>query len=279
MNPNEAYNRFFRELFLAELMSRDQGWVLKGGTNLYCQIPGARHTRDLDLYRQDDPTSFLRAAAELVETMDEAKIGSYRFNVSIPKGETVDGAIDNISLKVEIFYGVNPVVEFGIDVSGDLHVPVVTDFLDVQRSDGLDLEFMERDYRIRSYPIENQIADKISAMYELHGLRQQPSTRYRDLYDIALISLELRADASRLAEALRIQAKIRCLTLPLELHLPSSEWADGYARLIGRLVGPRQEIIEVNDALRIAGALANPILSSVESTVTGEWSPDAGRWI
>lgn len=99
MNPNEAYNRFFRELFLAELMSRDQGWVLKGGTNLYCQIPGARHTRDLDLYRQDDPTSFRRAAAELVETMDEAKIGPYRFKVSIPKGETVNGAIDNISLK------------------------------------------------------------------------------------------------------------------------------------------------------------------------------------
>lgn len=99
MNPNEAYNRFFRELFLAELMSRDQGWVLKGGTNLYCQIPGARHTRDLDLYRQDDPTSFRRAAAELVESMDEAKIGPYRFKVSIPKGETVNGAIDNISLK------------------------------------------------------------------------------------------------------------------------------------------------------------------------------------
>lgn len=36
-------HQFFRELFFAELMAADDRWILKGGTNLYCRIPVARH--------------------------------------------------------------------------------------------------------------------------------------------------------------------------------------------------------------------------------------------
>lgn len=278
ITPNVAYNRFFRELFLAELMNRDQGWVLKGGTNLYYRIPGARHTRDLDLYRQDDPTSYRQAAEELVETMNETRIGPYRFSVTVPKDETVSGTIDNINLTVEVFHGVSPLLVFGIDVSGDLHVPTVTETLTVKRSDHIDLEFMGREYTIRSYPIENQIADKIAAMYELHRHAGQPSTRHRDLYDLALIALELSVDAADLAHALRIQAQVRGLTLPQELRLPSSAWVDGYARLIRNMPHPRKEITDVNEALRIAGALVDPVLTASEGTATGTWSPSIRRW-
>lgn len=38
--PNDVYNQFFREVFLHELMRQDSGWVLKGGSNIYCRIPG-----------------------------------------------------------------------------------------------------------------------------------------------------------------------------------------------------------------------------------------------
>ena len=279
LTPNDAYNRFFRELFLAELMTRDQGWVLKGGTNLYCRIPGARHTRDLDLYRQDDPTSYRQAAEELVETMHKTMIGPYRFSVTAPKDETVSGTIDNINLTVEVFHGVNPILVFGIDVSGDLHVPAVTDTLTVQRSDHIDLEFMDRQYTIRSYPIENQIADKIAAMYELHRHDNQPSTRYRDLYDLALIALELQVDAADLAHALRTQAQVRALSLPPQLRLPSSTWVDGYARLIKNMPTPREDISDVHEALRIAGALINPVLAAAEDPASGTWSPTTRCWI
>lgn len=51
-NPNDVYNQFFREVFLHELMQHQNGWVLKGGSNIYCRVPGARQTKDLDLYRQ-----------------------------------------------------------------------------------------------------------------------------------------------------------------------------------------------------------------------------------
>lgn len=277
--PNDTYNRFFRELFLADLMNRDDGWILKGGTNLYCRIPGARHTRDLDLYRQHDPTAYLQAAADLIETMHGATIGPYRFTVTAPEHETVNGTIDSINLTVEVFHGVSPILVFGIDVSGDLRVPEVTDTVTVERSDQVELEFMDRDYIIRSYPIENQVADKVSAMYELHGHRRQASTRYRDLYDIALIALELEIDATRLADALRIQAQIRGLILPRELYLPNAKWVEGYTKLTRTMPQPREEIIDVDDALRIAGALTDPVLLSLEDTVAGTWSPRTGHWI
>ncbi|WP_257162285.1 nucleotidyl transferase AbiEii/AbiGii toxin family protein [Corynebacterium cystitidis] len=259
-------------------MNCDHGWVLKGGTNLYCRIPGARHTRDLDLYRQDDPTSYRQATDDLVETMHETGIGPYRFTVTAPKDETVSGVIESMNLTVEVFHGVSLILVFGIDVSGDLQVPTVTDTLTVERSDRIDLEFVGREYTIRSYPIENQIADKIAAMYELHGHSKQPSTRYRDLYDIALIALELGVDAADLANALRTQEQVRSLTLPQELRLPSSTWVDGYASLVKNVPNPREEITEVNEALRIAGALVNPVLAASEDTVTGTWSPSTGRW-
>lgn len=278
LSPNDVYNRFFRELFLAKLMNHDQGWVLKGGTNLYCRIPGARHTRDLDLYRQDDPTSYRQAAEELVETMNETTIGPYRFSVTAPKDETVSGTIENINLTVEVFHGVSSILSFGIDVSGDLHVPAVTDTLTVKRSDHIDLEFMDREYTIRSYPVENQIADKVAAMYELHRHDNQPSTRYRDLYDLALIALELSVNAADLAHALNTQAQVRGLTLPQKIRLPSSTWIDGYARLVRNLPNPRKEIADVNEALHIVGTLVNPILTASADPVTGTWSPNAGRW-
>lgn len=47
---SDVYNQFFREVFLNELMQEGEGWVLKGGTNVYCRIPGARQTKDLDIY-------------------------------------------------------------------------------------------------------------------------------------------------------------------------------------------------------------------------------------
>lgn len=69
--PNDVYNQFFREVFLHELMRLNDGWVLKGGTNIYCRIPGARQTKDLDLFRQYAPTSALKAADSLIATMNK----------------------------------------------------------------------------------------------------------------------------------------------------------------------------------------------------------------
>lgn len=233
LTPNAVYSRFFREVFLAELMVKDPGWVLKGGTNLYCLIPGARHTQDLDLYRQDSPTGHRDAATTLITVMNQTTVGPYTFEVHNPRAETVSGTIDNIQLTVIVRFGTGEFSRFSIDVSGDLEVPAVTEPLMVSRSDPLDVPFVAQTFPVLSYPVENQLADKVCAMYEVHGSRA--STRYRDLYDIGLIALELEVDTEKLRVALRKQEHIRAITLPSRMVLPGEEWLVWEGYLVARV--------------------------------------------
>lgn len=274
--PNAVYSRFFREVFLAELMATDPVWVLKGGTNLYCLIPGARHTQDLDLYRQASPTGHRAAADTLIAAMDRTTVGPYTFDVRNPRKETVSGTVENIQLTVIVRFGTTEFSRFNIDVSGDLEAPTVTEPLAVTRADPLEVPFARRSFTVLSYPIENQLADKTCAMYEIHGTRH--STRYRDLYDIALIALELEVDAEKLRTALKQQSRIRALTLPPRLLLPSDEWPAGYQKFVGTLHQPRPELRAVDSALTTAEALLNPVLSPDNPITAGRWSPDRRQW-
>lgn len=274
--PNAVYSRFFREVFLAELMATDPVWVLKGGTNLYCLIPGARHTQDLDLYRQASPTGHRAAADTLIAAMDRTTVGPYTFDVRNPRKETVSGTVENIQLTVIVRFGTTEFSRFNIDVSGDLEAPTVTEPLAVTRADPLEVPFARRSFTVLSYPIENQLADKTCAMYEIHGTRH--STRYRDLYDIALIALELEVDAEKLRTALKQQSRIRALTLPPRLLLPSDEWPAGYQKFVGTLHQPRPELRAVDSALTTAEALLNPVLFPDNPITAGRWSPDRRQW-
>lgn len=265
LTPNVVYSRFFREVFLAELTAKDQGWVMKGGTNLYCLIPGARHTQDLDLYRQDSPTDHRDAAFMLMKVMDQATVGPYTFEVRNPRVEKISGTIDNIQLTVIVRFGTGEFSRFSIDVSGNLEVPVVTEPLMVTRSDSLDVPFVAQTFPVLPYPVENQLADKVCAMYEVHGPRA--STRYRDLYDIGLIALELEVDAEKLRTALRRQQQIRNVALPSHMVLPSEEWLTGYEKFIGTLHQPRGELNDVDNALAVAGELMNPMLTDNDPRV------------
>ncbi len=72
------------------------------------------------------------------------------------------------------------------------------------------------------------IADKLSAMYATYG--SGPSTRYRDLYDLAMIVDQLPFDEQTLIEALRTQQRLRRITIPSALIEPARGWADAYDR-------------------------------------------------
>ncbi|WP_018297209.1 nucleotidyl transferase AbiEii/AbiGii toxin family protein [Corynebacterium lubricantis] len=277
LTPNAVYSRFFREVFLAELMATDPGWVLKGGTNLYCRIPGARHTQDLDLYRQDSPTGHRDAAQTLITVMDRTKVGPYTFEVRNPRAEQASGTIDNIELTVIVRFGTGEFSRFSIDVSGDIEVPTVTEPLLVTRSDPLDVPFAQSTFAVLSYPVENQLADKTCAMYEIHGARA--STRYRDLYDIGLIALELEVDGGRLRTALDRQAQIRGVRLPPEMVLPSDEWPAGYEKFARTLHQPRPELLGVEDALTRAGLLLNPLLTTSDQVKGKVWPAETQQWV
>lgn len=258
------YNQFFREVFLHELMQDQHGWVLKGGSNIYCRVPGARQTKDLDLYRQDDPTSSTGAAASLVAAMNGHVAGPYTFRVSHPDRTSAAGTVDSERINVTVIHGVNNrLLSFGVDVSGDLEVTGAVESLTVAASYEVDTEFLPHRFRVFSYPVASQIADKVCAMYERHGATPpgRASTRYHDLYDVALMARELTVTATDLRAALDIQCQVRRMTLPERLDLPDDVWTTQYPDKAQKFGSERWGLKDLDEALRVAGLLVDPVLS------------------
>lgn len=280
-NPNDVYNQFFREVFLHELMQHQNGWVLKGGSNIYCRVPGARQTKDLDLYRQDDPTSSTGAADALVAAMNDHRVGPYTFRVEHPDRAGAAGTVDSERINVAVIHGVNNrFLFFGVDVSGDLEVTGIVEPLIVPASFGVDTEFLPHSFRVYSYPVASQIADKVCAMYERHGEIPpgKASTRYHDLYDVALMSRELTVSAVDLRAALNTQCQVRKMTLPERLVIPDSSWMNQYPAKAKNFGSERWGLKELDEALRVAGLLVDPILSGELGGLDQSWDCTALLW-
>jgi nucleotidyltransferase AbiEii toxin of type IV toxin-antitoxin system len=82
----------------------------------------------------------------------------------------------------------------------------------------------------RAYPLIDHIADKVAAMFELHGQTRAPSTRYKDLVDVVAIVLAARVGAESQMAALRSEENRRGLRLPGHFTVPDRKlWERGYA--------------------------------------------------
>lgn len=275
------YNQFFREVFLHELMQHQNGWVLKGGSNIYCRVPGARQTKDLDLYRQDDPTSSTGAADALVAAMNGHRVGPYRFQVEHPDRTGAVGTVDSERIDVTVIHGVNNrFLSFGVDVSGDLAVTGTVEPLIVPASYEVTTEFLPQTFRVYSYPVASQIADKVCAMYERHGETPpgKASTRYHDLYDVALMARELTVSAADLRAALNTQCQVRKMTLPERLVIPDDSWTNQYPAKAKKFDSERWGLNELDEALRVAGLLIDPILSGEIDGLGQSWDCAAMLW-
>lgn len=281
LQPNTAYNQFFREVFLNELMQTDGGWVLKGGTNVYCRIPGARQTKDLDLYRNIDPTSALSAAEFLVEVMDGHQAGPYTFDLERTFRKTLAGPVENERVKVAVRLGAgNEFAEFNIDVSGDLEVSGSVEKVTVKASFDLVTDFFPTAFQVTSYPVENQIADKVAAMYDRYGEAppKKASTRYHDFFDIALMASKLSVEADSLRRALEQQCKLRGVDLPNEMSEPEPGWGDVYEQKATKLGWGSEELCAFEGALAVSGRLLNPLLAKDPSIHGATWNPVNSSW-
>ncbi|OFT85565.1 hypothetical protein HMPREF3101_02715 [Corynebacterium sp. HMSC29G08] len=68
-------------------------------------------------------------------------------------------------------------------------------------------------------------------------------------------------DTEKLRTALQNQQHIRVITLPSRMVLPGEERLVGYEKFISTLQQPRAELHGVDNALVVAGALLDPILT------------------
>lgn len=254
-DPTEAYNTFFRMLFTGALNEHD-GWVLKGGTHLMCRLTNARHTMDLDLFRQGERTS-TTSVDQLRAVMEGRVVGRYTFRI----GEAHPGMgedLDVSRVKVSVFDGTTEVASFNIDLSAAVVLNAPPDVVEVSRGDTAVLPGYPATMPVRLYPIENQMADKLCALYSLYG--SGPSTRYRDLYDLAMIVTQLPFDPAILVEALGTQQQVRRVALPNRLGEPAPGWAARYDKQLRRSPG-------AIPPFTIYVAAMNVVRDAVESSV------------
>lgn len=160
---------------------------------------------------------------------------------------------------------------FPIDLARELHLIATPEI--VHPTAVVDLPGLSQLPAILVHPLPDLVADKVCTMYEHHGETRIPSTRYRDLVDLALIVTSCRLDAAPTAQALKAESHRRAIHLPKQLASPGPGWQAGYAA-IARLTGLDANLHTLTEALDQVGRCLNPLLDGTRTI--GYWDPDTG---
>ncbi len=127
---------------------------------------------------------------------------------------------------------------------------------------------------MRLYPLVDQVADKVAAMYETYNGR--PSGRFRDLVDLVIIltANDIDVDTDLLARALSAQEHRRQMRLPSAMTRPGPAWDSGYAAEAARTTVP-EPLRTLTAALDRVGNDLNPILAQLDA-LRGQLGKDPG---
>ena len=221
---NTVRRQFVLECYLARVFALpDCMWLLKGGTGLIVRIPGARHSRDLDLCR----TARTRDLEESIHELVEAGRPSDRdpFVFEIVRRTQITGA-EGHQLTVTARLAGTEYEKFPIDMT------VRPDFVGrveiVSKPLPLQIDDVRQPPPMRLYPMADQVADKVAAMYETHG--GNASGRYRDLVDLVLITSQVELVPDDVIAARHLQEAVRNIVLPVRMTSPGPTWAANYPR-------------------------------------------------
>lgn len=273
----ELRRRFVFERFLALVFDPRDGvdgavpgqWVLKGGTGLLMRLSDARYSRDIDLVRIDavDP----RAAVEELRQLTAPRPGDLLTFTVDPKWKTAQ-AHQGIVVRATASIGATW-AEFSIDLALETHAVAAPEH--IRPDPVVDIPGLPPPPEFTIYSIADQIADKVGAMYEVHGEARWPSSRFRDLVDLALIISAVEFDATPLVAALQAQPEHRPALdrIPTEIVAPSPDWAAGYLAEARNSPLPG-DLQSLQVALAHVGACLNPLLTGSRSV--GVWRPGAG---
>lgn len=264
----ELRREFLFQRFLALLFSGPEGrWVIKGGASLLMRLADARSSKDLDLLHlgEVEPEE---AIAELRE-FTAPREGDYLTFV-IGEGVSYSRANPVVEISVTSYIGAL-YGRFPIDLATELHLRATPER--IRPTPVVDLPGLAELPEVVVYPLTDQVADKVCAMYELYGDRQSPSSRYRDLIDLALIVSTCELKAVPISRALQSESTRRQMQLPLAMVSPAPNWPEGY-RAYARKTRIDGALHNMETALEYVGSCLNPLLSG--SRDTGRWLPGSG---
>lgn len=228
--PSSQIRRaFFHQCYLARIFTLpNNDWVLKGGVGLAVRVTNARHSKDIDLYRRDAHDE-LDASIEQLITAGEGPSGRDPFTFEVTRKDQIIGAAGGITLSVKCLLGTLELDRFPIDLTTRQHT--VGQLEEITPEDLIHIPQVQPSPPMLVYPLADQVADKLAAMYEIHA-HGHPSSRYRDLVDLVLITLDgLHLDPDELHRAIKAQQSLRGVTIPIPLTPPGEHWHQQYRKL------------------------------------------------
>lgn len=279
VSSGDLVTRWYHQRLLARVLIQDpRGWLLKGGQALLVRFDHtARHSRDIDLYR---PSAHdLDEAVYALVTGAETNLDDHlRFEYRDRRTLVEDAATTRVTFNV--YLGVTPMAPIHVDLVVGL-TPIGTP-ITRQLEPAVPIDWPADWPSVRLYPLVDHLADKILAMYEVHGPERAASSRFRDLVDIALIALRETVDGQQLRAAVRSEHDRRvalgtAVELPDTFVVPNrSTWLSGYAREAARVPGLEQ-YRTLDAAVALADVFLSPVLAA-NPTDLGHWQFDERRW-
>ncbi|MGW3390738.1 nucleotidyl transferase AbiEii/AbiGii toxin family protein [Streptomyces cinereoruber] len=267
---------FFSRLVARVFHAQPDGWIVKGGHALLMRYAAAaRLSQDIDI-QSNTGGGIGEAVADLLKAAAH-DLGDYMRFTPTRTSMHENGAAG----AKQVFR-----VHMGTQEVGVVKVDVVTGQVpsappEMRRVTPLiDLAWPADWPEARLYPIINHLADKVCAMYERH--KGAPSSRYRDLADILLISQREDVDGRYAQLALRTEARRRRLTgtpgvelsLPPEFQAPGPAWPDRYPAAARQVPG-LEGCLTWKEAALAAEAFLSPLLAPGPS---GNWNAADAAW-
>ncbi|WP_331726139.1 nucleotidyl transferase AbiEii/AbiGii toxin family protein [Streptomyces sp. NBC_00470] len=264
---------FFNRLIARVFHTQPDAWLVKGGHALLLRYAsGARLSQDIDIQRSpgggiDEAVNDLLAAA--AHDLDD-----YLSFTPARTSRHENGAAG----AKQVFR-----VHLGTHEVGVVKVDVVTGHPLGQAPDTrrltplIDLAWPADWPVVNLYPIVHHLADKICAMYEQH--KGAPSSRYRDLADVLLISQREDLDGRYAQLTLRTEARRRRLTgidlpLPQDFQPPGPTWPERYPAAALQVPGLKG-CLTWKEAAEAAKAFITPLLAPGPP---GAWSAADAAW-
>ncbi|WP_329266638.1 nucleotidyl transferase AbiEii/AbiGii toxin family protein [Streptomyces sp. NBC_01451] len=266
---------FFQRLAARVFVADPDGWMIKGGQALLLRYStDARLSKDIDILRADSEAS-IEEAVQALKAAAAVDLGDHL--TFVPTGLTMHGDEEG---------GANQafIVQLGPRKSESIRVDLVvgrtpTAIPQVRRIEpAVPMPWPDDWPEVRLYPVVDHLADKICAMYEWHGTI--PSSRFRDLADLLLISQREVVDGVQARHALRTEAARRIARGKVRLELPDSfktphpSWRTGYPRA-ARDVSGLKDCATWEAAETAAAEFLPPLLGSEP---IGTWDPADRRW-
>jgi predicted nucleotidyltransferase component of viral defense system len=259
IEKSKRAEHFDRSIILNRLFANQpENWVLKGASALIWRDASSRATRDLDLLRLGQQ-EISQAYKDLQTALDHPTTAPFdvRFRVSEPRTSwnPDQGHTQVSTVKVTLLS------DQGKTLSQPVKIDMVigdhmTDKPETISTQDLATVLRSEPHSIQVYPIHDHLADKIAATFKLYG--ENPSTRVRDLADIAHIASTQSLSLQKLNTALEaVRHSSGSAAYPLEFTVPS-DWKQRYARM-QQNDAPHAPSFE--EALTKAQALVNPVLS------------------